>query len=245
MTANVVGYVVDLTRDRRWGTTVLPGWWASLDPLRPEHGSAHLGLAHGAAGLLAFLTNAIRAGHGDRVPRDAVDTLVDWLTTWQQNGPDGTWWPEYLSLDEIRTGNLTQEAPAESWSRGGIGIARALQMAAIVTKDTDLQVQAEKAIVSCLSPTRLARVTDPGLYAGTAGIYLTAVRAAQDAISPVVFQRQATAAEALARTGRGWPDDASFWTGRTGTRLANQTLIWREPSFSSWDRYLLIAWADA
>lgn len=245
VTANVVGYVVDLTKNRRWDDTVLPGWWASPDLLHPERGSAELGLAHGAAGLLAFLTIAIRSGHGTRVPHQAVKNLVDWLTTWQQDGPDGIWWPAQLSLDEIRTGNVTQQARAESWSRGGIGIARALQMAAIVTADTELQVRAEKAVVSCLAPARLARVTGPGLYAGTAGIYQTAVRAAQDAISPVVLQRLATAAESLSRTGRGWPDDASFWTGRAGTRLANQTLTWREPPFSGWDRYLLIAWMHA
>lgn len=245
VTAAVIEYVVDLTRDRRWGATVLPGWWTSIDVLRPERGSADLGLAHGAAGLLAFLAIAMRAGHGDRVPARAVDNLLGWLTTWQQDGPDGPWWPAQLNLDEIRTGTTAQQAPAESWSRGGIGIARALQMAAIVTEDTDLRARAERALVSCLAPARLNQITDPGLYAGTAGIYQTAVRAAQDAISPLVFQRLATAAEALARTGRGWPDDVDFWTGRTGTRLANQTLTWREPPFSGWDRYLLTAWMNA
>lgn len=241
----VVAHVVDLTRDLSLDGVRVPGWWANPRLFAPHEGYAELGMEQGAAGSLAFLASAVRAGHGDLVPKSAFDSLVGWLDAWKQDGPDGPWWPYRLSLDELRTGRSIQATPSAPTWVGTVGIARALQMAAIVAGESAWRETAEQAMASALSPQSLGRLTDPGLVTGTAGVYQTAFRAVQDAASPLLRQRLTVAAEALARTGRGWAEDTALLTGRTGTRLANQTLLRRWEPVCGWDRCLGIAWADS
>jgi hypothetical protein len=242
----ILNHVVELTGDRTLDGVRVPGWWSSPDLLvSPERGHADLGIARGAAGLLAFLALAVRAGRGADVPKDAFVHLVGWLNDWRQDGRDGSWWPHRLTLDELRTGRTGQVEPSAPTWAGTVGTARALQMAAIVTGQTDWCTAAEGVMASCLSPRSLDRLTEPGLVTGTAGVYQTAFRAAQDASSSLLKQRLATAAEALARTGRGWPDNTALLTGRSGTQLVNQTLLRRYEPVSGWDRCLLIAWAHS
>ena len=241
----VVEHAVDLTKDRLLDRVSVPGWWTSPGQFAPERGHAELGMVQGAAGLLAFLAIAVRAGRGRDVPRDAFERLVGWLGDWRQEDEHGWWWPHRLTLDELRTGRATQpERSAPTWA-GTVGIARALQMAAIVTGRNDWRATAESAMTSALSPHLLDQLTEPDLVTGTAGAYQTAFRAAQDAASPLLRQRLATAADALVRTGQGWPENTAFLTGRAGTQLADQTRLRRYEPVSGWDRCLLIAWAHS
>ncbi|MFC8796936.1 lanthionine synthetase LanC family protein [Promicromonospora sp. NPDC057138] len=243
--SQILTHLVDLTQDRTLDGVRVPGWWSRPDVLAPHYGHAELGMARGAAGLLALLALAVRAGRQAAVPQGAFESLVGWLDDWRQDGPNGSWWPQRLTLDELRTGRTTQTEPtAPTWA-GTVGIARALQMAAIVTGKTDWRTTAETVMATSLSPQSLGRLTDPGLLTGTAGVYQTAFRAAQDASSFLLKQRLSTAAEALARTGRGWAENTAFLTGRSGTRLANQTLLGRLEPASGWDRLLVIAWTHS
>lgn len=241
----VVAYVVGLTHDRMLDGVRVPGWWATdADPSAPARGSANLGMAQGAAGLLAFLATAARAGQTVEGHRAAIGRVAQWLGQWRQEGPDGVWWPQQLTLEELRSGEVREPGPSSpSWAYGTPGIGRALQMAAIAVGDPAARGSAEHAIASCLTRRQLDRMAEPDLYTGTAGLYQTVFRAAQDAGSPILTHRLATAADALSRTGRGWPEDTAFLTGRSGTRLANQTLFRGAPPVSGWDRALQIGWA--
>lgn len=240
----VLEHVVDLTRDRSLGGVAVPGWWTSPG-FAPERGQAELGMAQGAAGLTALLAIALRAGCRTDGLHGALQNLAGWLEDWRQVDEHGSWWPRSLTLDELHTGRTNQtERSASTWACT-VGIARALQMAAIVTGKTDWRTTAENAMTSALSPQLLDQLTEPGLVDGTAGVYQTAFRAAQDAASTLLRQRLATAADALVRTGRGWPENTGFLTGRSGTQLADLTRRRRHAPAAGWDRPLAITWAHS
>jgi hypothetical protein len=204
-------------------------------------GHANLGTAHGAAGILAFLSLATIAGHAIDGQTTAIATLCGWYDTWEQNTGDGPWWPEWLPLADLRAGHPSQHAPGRpSWCYGTPGIARALQLAAIATNDPIRQAAAEYALAKSLQPQRLAQLTTGGLCHGLAGTYQTAIRAVADAITPDIAIRLPDLASLLTSTGVLASDTPELIAGQAGTRLALETLHRAAPPLSGWDSCLLL-----
>ncbi|MGH3889312.1 MAG: lanthionine synthetase C family protein [Pseudonocardiaceae bacterium] len=192
----VLAYLVELTKPvpaADQAAMSVPGWWTSdapsgqpLDAFRGGH--ADLGMAHGISGPLALLALAMR--HGIIVDGQvaAIDRICRWLDGWRHDGPAGPWWPERVSLTEQRTGRSTDPRPGRpSWCYGTPGLARAQQLAGHATGDHARQRLAEHALSRCMSdPAQLARITDPALCHGWAGLIATAWYAAADAGSPEI-----------------------------------------------------------
>ena len=241
--ADILRYVVSLATPRRDEDGELPGWWTGHDPdhiVPTPGGHANFGMAHGAAGLLAFLALATRHGHEVDGQRDAIATLTAWFDQWRQNTDGVPWWPHWITRAEHRAGRPHQPGPGRpSWCYGTPGIARALQLAAIVTADPDRQDAAETALAASLTDNQLDRLTEPGICHGLAGIYQTAYRAAHDARSPGISRRLPALARRLTRYGESIPPDG-FLTGRTGLGLAQETHRSARPPRSGWDTCLLI-----
>jgi hypothetical protein len=219
----------------------VPGWWAAHDPdrLAPTPGGhANLGMAHGTC-ILALLSLAARQGRVVPGQLAAIGWLRDFMARWRQDSPDGPWWPQWLTLDDLRSGTTSQRAAGRpSWCYGVPGIARALQLAASAVADSAGQADAEHALAACLSPSQLARLADPGLCHGIAGLYMTALRAAQDATTPEIGQRLPAVAELLAAHADR-TDEAGLLTGAAGVRLALEAARNGTPQ-SEWDACLLM-----
>jgi hypothetical protein len=238
----------------------LPGWWVGHDPhlggasAEFTGGHANLGLAHGVTGPLALLAQALRRGIQVDGQREAVETLCTWLDTWRQDADAGPWWPQWITRDELRTGRPRQRGPLRpSWCYGTPGIARAQQLAAIVTHDVVRQAAAESALARCLSDSaQLGRVTDSGLCHGWAGVHQTAWRAAQDARTPEIRRCLPQLADHLVSHVRSEPcepaigrgartaDPDGLLEGAAGLALALQTAAHDAPPITEWDACLLI-----
>ncbi|MEO3854505.1 lanthionine synthetase C family protein [Acrocarpospora sp. B8E8] len=249
--ADVLRYLIRLTEPRREdgeGGLELPGWWVPHDPdrlLPTPGGHANLGMAHGAAGVLALLALGISHGRIVDGQAEAVETLGSWFDRWRQDSADGPWWPQWITREELRTGRLLQKGPVRpSWCYGAAGIARALQLAGLATGDTVRRATAEQALAACLADRQLDRITEAGLCHGLAGVYQTAFRAASDAGSPAIAQRLPALASVLIRRTTA-PDTegegAGFLTGSAGVSLALETARHTAPPCSGWDTCLLIA----
>jgi hypothetical protein len=80
-------------------------------------------------------------------------------------------------------GRPAQACPGRaSWCYGTPGLARAQQLAAIALTDMTRQERAEAALAACLgNPAQLARLVDPTLCHGWAGLVATIHRSAADA----------------------------------------------------------------
>ncbi|WP_435581588.1 lanthionine synthetase C family protein [Amycolatopsis thermoflava] len=239
----VLTYLVHLTEPR---ADELPGWWVAHDPdttIATPAGHANLGLAHGISGVLALLGTALRYGVTVEGHADAIARICAHLDTWRHDDDSGPWWPEWLTHDELRTGRSRQRGPLRpSWCYGTPGIARAQQIAAIATGDTARQRLAEDALTACLTdPAQLAHITDTSLCHGWAGLYQTAWRSAQDALSADISRHLPRVAASLSHSTSNTSDqDTGFLTGTAGLALAAHTAIHRTPPISGWDACLLI-----
>lgn len=240
----ILDYLVHLTEPR---ADRLPGWWVAYDPdttVLTSGGHANLGVAHGISGVLAFLGTALRRGITIDGHHEAIARICAHLDAWRHDDHSGAWWPEWLTHDELRTGRSQQPGPLRpSWCYGTPGIARAQQIVAIATGDTARQRRAEHALVACLSdPAQLARITDTSLCHGWAGLYQTAWRAAQDALTPAIsHQLPHLAASLICHADIDHHDkDTGFLTGTAGLALAVHTATHHTPPISGWDACLLI-----
>lgn len=244
-TTNILGYLVRLTQPRDDSGLQLPGWWVGHDPdtiVSTAGGHANLGMAHGAAGILAALATATRRGVIVDGQLEAIERLCGWFDRWRQDADDGPWWPDWVTRQELRAGRPAQPGPGRpAWCYGTVGIARALQLAALATGDHARRRAAEQAMAAWLTDRQLGRLTDAGLCHGAAGVYQTAWRAAHDAASPAIEQRLPAIAAALTRHTVGHTSADGLLTGAAGVDLAIETARHKQPPQSGWDTCLLIA----
>jgi hypothetical protein len=239
---HILTYLVRLTQPRQGADKMLPGWWVDHDPdplLPTPGGHANLGIAHGITGPLALLATALRHGVAIDGQVEAIGEICMYLDTWQQDGETGPWWPQWITLNELRSGRVDQPGPLRpSWCYGTPGIARAQQMAAIAIGDGLRQLRAEHALAACLSDTgQLSRLTDPGLCHGWAGVYMTTWQAATDALTPVVG---ACLPGLASRLDQAACDDVGLLTGAAGVALVLLTVSSAAAPISGWDACLLI-----
>jgi hypothetical protein len=243
----VLHYLVALTRPLRVDGLEVPGWWAGHDPSRHQSpsyrgGHGNLGAAHGT-GPLALLGHALRKGVAVDGQPEAIATILAWLDAWKQDSPAGPWWPEWITLADLRTGRPGQRRlNRPSWCYGTPGIARAGQVAAIALGDHRARREYEQALVLCLrDPAQLAQLTDAGLCHGAAGLYMTSWRAARDALTPAIAAELpglATLLRGLAAAHAGGP---GFLNGTAGTALALHVAASSAAPASGWDACLLIS----
>ena len=243
--AEILRYLTLLTRSRASRDPTVPGWWVGHDPdpLMPTPGGhANLGMAHGAAGILAFLSIAAIAGRNVDGLDEAIDGLTAFFDRWRQDSPDGPWWPQWLTRGDLLADHPTWPGPGRaSWCYGTPGIARALQLAAIANADHSRQADAERDLAASVAGPQLTRLTEVGLCHGIAGAYQTAVRAAADAITPGIgaclpaMEKTLTDSAITADLGPG------LLTGNVGLQLTLETLRRSALPISGWDSCLLLA----
>ncbi|HEX5402309.1 MAG TPA: lanthionine synthetase C family protein [Pseudonocardiaceae bacterium] len=247
VTADVLVYLVRLTEPLPGGDPV-PGWWTEHGPTgQPPAdypgGHGNFGMAHGITGPLALLALALRAGVTVDGHTEAIARICAWLDAWQQPHPAGRWWPRTITLAEARTGQCSQQGPAQpSWCYGTPGIARAQQLAALAIRDSSRQHTAEAALLGCLTdPAQLARIIDPSLCHGAAGLLHTTWRAASDAATTDLTDLLPRLADLLLNQVRTAPRTSELLEGNTGAALALHTAATGTAPRSRWDSCLLLA----
>ncbi|TDB77584.1 lanthionine synthetase [Actinomadura sp. KC216] len=243
----ILQYLVRLTEPLRTGGRSLPGWWARHGPnVKDTHaargGHANFGMAHGVAGPLALLAQAMRAGITVDRQADAIGRICAFLDAWHHNDALGSWWPQWITMDDLRTGRSNQPGPGRpSWCYGTPGLARAQQLAAIATGDDHRRHLAEASLVACLSdPTQLNKLVDGSLCHGWAGVYQTTLRASRDALNSQISARLPHLTKLLTRHAARQFEPAGLLEGRAGLALALYTAAGAKPPISGWDTCLMI-----
>ncbi|WP_214104597.1 lanthionine synthetase C family protein [Acrocarpospora catenulata] len=247
----ILSYLVRLTQPmpaRDQAGVDAPGWWTSrLPEARPAEsfadGHSDQGMAHGICGPLALLALAAHTGVTIDGHIDAMKTVCAWLTRWRQDGTAGWWWPERVTLGELRRGRPHHDGPARpSWCYGTPGIARALQLAALALDDPSQAQAAEQALIDCIADTaQLAHLDTAGLCHGWAGLLATARAAAGDAASPAVRQSLPTVVDALLQhLARAPAQPTGLIDGTAGAALVLHSIA-TPHSRRGWETSLLIA----
>lgn len=234
---DVLIYLVRLTQP----VNGLPGWWTEAPPGRaeshPPGGHANHGIAHGITGVLALLSLALRDGLTVPGQREAIETICAWLDAWQQNHHGHPWWPETVSLDDIRRGRPAQRRPPRpSWCYGTPGISRAMQLAALATGDSARATLAVSAVIGCLTDLRqTGLIIDRGLCHGAAGLHMTVASIAADTSRPLP-----DTANLLLRQRAHPAEPTGFLTGSAGHALALHAFAARKPPATTWDTAMLL-----
>jgi lantibiotic modifying enzyme len=214
---------------------------------------SELGLAHGAAGVIAFLSAAARLDSGWRAQiRPVVKQHIDKLLRQRLPANETTGaFPREIGGGPTRLG----------WCHGDTSIAVALLAAGMQFENRDWYSAAiELAVSASERPRELSGVVDAGLCHGAAGLGHIFNRlfqasgeerlavAARDWFSVALSMPARMPADGIAgfsswsyseALGRHWKADHGFHTGVAGIGLALMAAIGRhEPT---WDRVLLLS----
>ncbi|SEP02521.1 lanthionine synthetase C family protein [Actinacidiphila rubida] len=242
-TKAVLEYLVRLTEPRLVNGQHRPGWWVShapaSNPAVMPGGHANAGIAHGITGPLALLALAMRAGITVDGHEASIRRICRWLDEIRQHDTGGVRWPRWIS----EHGPAPTLPATPSWCYGTPGLARAQQLAAIVTDDRDRKQMSERALLVCLTdPNQLDRIGNRGLCHGYGGLLRTVHRVAQDAETPQAFTARAGLLTSRFLTAAP-PAESGFLEGKTGAALAFQDAdaIGADAPERHWDACLLLA----
>jgi lantibiotic biosynthesis protein len=244
----VLRYLVRLTHPITIEDTSVPGWWSDHGPEdQPSRnwsgGHANLGLAHGIAGPLAFLSSAIRHDVIVGGQIDAVERICAWLDDWKIGSGTAAWWPGTLSTSEYRTGTITHpKAQRPSWCYGTPGLARAQQLAGLALADPVRHRIAERAMAGCVADSRqLAQLSEASLCHGWAGLVQVAVRMTADSVEGEAFGVSQLASRFATHLAESGPmTSPALLDGQAGIQLAQRAVATGVPPASRWDACLLL-----
>jgi hypothetical protein len=213
-------------------------------------------MAHGIGAVLALLALSARGGTTVTGHHQAMRTILAWLEQWKTTTGRGTTWPYWITRDELSAERLTPCAPRRpSWCYGTAGLARAQQLAGLALGDTNLQADAENALLDALNdPAQLRATTDSGLCHGLAGLIHITARTAADAAPAIAGQLRATIPALLtvllppgtapdSAAARLLEDEAGagLLDGAAGTALGLLSADSAESPRTAWDACLLTA----
>lgn len=185
LTAEVLAYLVCLTRPLYHDGQQLPGWWSLQAPLSRggdfAGGHANLGMAHGISGPLALLSLAQLRGVTVAGQREAIARICSWMDDWRTTDTAGTAWPRWITRPQYRGTAAAETNPMRlAWCYGTPGQARAHHLAALATGDDDRRAMAVDALAACAADTDRIVALDGSLCHGRAGLLQTLRRAAAD-----------------------------------------------------------------
>lgn len=145
--------LVSLSRPKKIRGKIIPGWYVSeKSPLNKElqavdpNGNFNLGLAHGIAGVLAYLSIALIKGLEVPGQREAIERISSWIIDRAQGTNDTKRWSYSTSWEEEVEGQKRQEQfSQEGWCYGVPGVSRSIYLAGKALHNQDLCLFAKTA----------------------------------------------------------------------------------------------------
>ncbi len=227
---------------------LLPEWQREQAP----KGYYNLGLAHGIPGIWGVLAQAASEGIQESTCLSLLEKSIPWLL--EQYLPDQNGFPGWIPV-----GKETEKSARSAWCYGDHGIAISLFSAARLLGNTDWEGEALKIARRVAdAPPEKARVKDPGICHGSAGlghIFNRFYQATEDAQfleaarywfgQTLEFRvpDKGIAGYQMLVGDKEWQDDPGMLTGACGIGLALLSAAY--PVEPGWDRFLLTAVPDA
>ncbi|MFF6946772.1 lanthionine synthetase C family protein, partial [Streptomyces lavendulae] len=230
---HIVGTLIKFDGTQNLGGFPAPTWLARS--METGAWTLNLGLAHGAAGTLAFLSIVILNGVEYRGQRDAVEGLSSWLLENLRTHDDGRpWWPRVLNFDH---GFLSAPEPSSQlgWCYGTASVANSLRLASKALDREDWSARARDITLAAFRDAGdIERVSQPHLCHGWASLLQMTLRADEEwpengvfgGLSDDLAQRLTNQFDNDApfgfrvNLGQGAQDDPGFLMGAAGVALA-------------------------
>lgn len=230
-------------------TDELPPWWTDVSPngkADPQYPGGHgnFGMSHGISAVLALLSLALLRDLPVPGGDEAIRRICAWTDQWRQRATAGTWWPGFITTDQVRARCIDPALrPRPSWCYGIAGIARAQQLAGLALQDTARQRVAENSILGALRDrAQVEQLHEIGLCHGTAGLLQAAWRMAADADSGEIDAEIPRLAARLTEqlSGQSVPG-RGLMEGVAGAALALHTIGTGSVRAAGWDAFLLLS----
>jgi hypothetical protein len=248
-----------------------PAWYTPArllydDNTRQSYPSGNLncGLAHGAPGMLAFLSLVRSSGLSFPRLDDAIVIISDWLIANRLDDEWGVNWPTAVPLEEVETAAGVGLRPKDrsewgrpsrtAWCYGSPGVARALWLAGEALdrcEYREIAVAAMEAVFRRPVPARM--IDSPTFCHGVAGLLAVTLRFARETGSSLfaaeaetlvsqlldAFQPQSLLGYRNLEFGGNQTDQPGLLDGAAGVALVLMTAATGvEPT---WDRAFLLA----
>jgi lantibiotic modifying enzyme len=211
------------------------------------NGCEDLGVAHGASGVLGFLSRAVQAGLAPAGSRELLEGGIRWLLTQQRADDGGSVFGAYADPEPVSC--------RSAWCYGDPGVALQLLVASRTLDRADLERLAiEILIKDTKRPEDDTLADSPTLCHGAAGLghlYNFAYQASGEEILAQAARRWFERTLAMRKPGEWiagyanwWPKEGEwhaepgFLTGVAGTGLA--LLAATSPAEPSWGRPMLL-----
>lgn len=155
------------------------GWYVPNVYLFTEHdkkkypeGVFNLGMAHGVAGFIAYLSLSGVYDINYKEKKKTIECMCDWLLDKSELRNYGLCWPSMISLQEDRKERETNDnITRDAWCYGSAGIGRALFLAGKFTERTDYVLKSKAVFKSIYSRTMNDwRLEGPSFCHGYSGL---------------------------------------------------------------------------
>ncbi|MFE0104632.1 lanthionine synthetase C family protein [Streptomyces sp. NPDC059009] len=256
--AQVTDTLIRLSATREVTGHRIPAWATRRVDDGTESGLLNLGLAHGLAGSLAFLSLALLVGAERPGQRQAVHDMAAWLLNERRDGPDGAaWWPRTLRLDATGAATVTDPPTQLAWCYGTLSVCTALRLAGQAGERPDWVRDAKRDLIRAFDDLSGADVTASHLCHGWAGLLQITSRTRDGhpgddeltGLTHTLAARVLNSYDAQApfgfRTDLGLPhgpqNEPGFLTGAAGNALALHAYGHDQLPATVWDAALLLA----
>lgn len=125
--------------EKNTGSYTVPAWHISPEyqfqegeKLQYPQGNFNLGLSHGIAGPLAFLSLSALQGVNAPLLKNNIHSLAEFINRWKVEEKEGIIWPGRISFEEWVSDYLLHDCTEryrDSWCYGVPGIARSIWLA--------------------------------------------------------------------------------------------------------------------
>ncbi|EKQ50560.1 MULTISPECIES: lanthionine synthetase C family protein [unclassified Clostridium] len=171
----IVGYIIELCKDKTINGLVLPGWYISAEnqfskvdqKLWPE-GCFNIGLSHGVPGMLLVLCNSTKCGIHLEDQDDSINKLVDFLIKFHISNDKENYWGSHISLEEYREGKVNSTNSRDAWCYGTPGAAYSVLIAGKYLNNMEYIDEAVNAMKGAIN--RLRDIYSPTFCHGFSGI---------------------------------------------------------------------------
>jgi hypothetical protein len=201
-------------------------------------------MSHGISAVLAVLSLAIMRGITVSGAEEAARRICAWTDQWGQGDHAAPWWPGVITVRQAKARRVDPALrPRPSWCYGAAGTARAQQLAGLALSDPARRTAAEAAILAVLrDPAELARLTEPGLCHGTAGLLQAAWRMAADAItSEISAELPRLTSHLIAQLASPGDGNPELLDGTAGAALTLHATGTANAPSPGWDAFLALA----
>ncbi|MFI5343474.1 MAG: lanthionine synthetase C family protein [Chlamydiales bacterium] len=195
----IIRLLIALTHPIKITDNIVPGWYTPLvyqflekDKKLYPAGNFNLGLAHGAPGILAFLSVALLHGVEIQGQREAMQRVVDWLYNYRSEKDHHVFWQARISFEEQISGIREEISffPRDAWCYGTPGVARSLFLAGKALENEELKMFAFRAFLTIFDRDRSQwHLPGPTLCHGISGLLMITRQMAQDTQSSELHEK--------------------------------------------------------